>query len=169
MYLNRLKTIIKKGKKMELTLERRWPKADYTIGVFCIDGKRYSESLEDTDRGLTADMPISKIKRIKVYGKTAIPKGRYKVDMHTVSPRFKNRIWAKKYGGIVPRLVGVPCYSGVCMHPFNYADQSLGCIATGENKVKGGLVKAAEYHMRLMEEYLIPADVRGEEIYITIK
>lgn len=154
---------------LELTLERRWPKADYTVGVFSIDGKRFGESLEDTDRGLTADMPLNKIRSMKVYGKTAIPKGRYKVDMHTVSPKFKNRVWAKKYGGIVPRLIGVPCFSGVCLHPFNYADQSEGCIATGENKVKGGLVKAVEYHMRLMEDYLIPADVTGKDIWITVK
>lgn len=154
---------------LELTLERRWPKADYTVGVFYIDGKRFCESLEDTDRGLTSDMPVNKIRRIKVFGKTAIPKGRYKVDMHTVSPRFKNRIWAKKYGGIVPRLIGVPCFSGVCLHPFNYADQSEGCIATGENKVKGGVINSVETFCKLMNEYLIPANERGEDIYITIK
>ena len=154
---------------MELELDRRWSKADYTIGVMSIDGVRYSETCEDADRGLTADMPVNKIRRIKIHGKTAIPKGRYRIDMNTVSPRFKNKSWAKKYGGIVPRLIGVPCWSGVCLHPFNYATESEGCIATGENKVKGGVIKAAEYHCRLMDEYLVPAAKRGEEIWITIK
>ena len=153
---------------MELTLERRWTKADYTIGAFFVDGVRHHETLEPTDRGLTQDMPISKIRRIKVYGKTAIPKGRYKVDMNTVSPRFKNRIWAKKYNGIVPRLLSVPCWSGELIHPGNTVEDTLSCILVGQNKIKGGLVRSQETYMRLMDDYLWPAKLRDEEIWITI-
>lgn len=153
---------------MELTLERRWPKADYTIGAFFVDGVRHHETLEPTDRGLTQDMPISKIRRIKVYGKTAIPKGRYKVDMNTVSPRFKNRIWAKKYGGIVPRLLAVPCWSGVLIHPGTDQSSTSGCIIVGENKVKGKVMNSAKTFEKLMD-ILIFAHNNNEDIFITIK
>ena len=154
---------------IELYLDRRWKKDTYTIGVISVDGKRFSETCEDKDRGLTSDMPVDVIRHSKVYGLTAIPCGRYRIDMNTVSPKFKERRWAKKYGGIVPRLVAVPCWSGVLIHPFNYASQSQGCIAVGENKVKGGVVKAEEYFCKLMDEHLWPAKLRNQEIYITIK
>lgn len=154
---------------MELTLDRRWKKDTYTIGVLKVDEKYFSETIEDKDRGLDASMPSNKISRLKVYGKTAIPTGRYRIDMKTVSPKFKNRIWAKKYGGVVPRLLGVPGFSGVLIHPGNTADDSLGCILVGENKVKGGVVRSTETFMRLMDEHLVPAEARGEEIWITIK
>ena len=42
-------------------------------------------TLEDTDRGLRQDMPLEEIKRRKVYGQTAIPAGRYPIQMR-VSP-----------------------------------------------------------------------------------
>lgn len=164
---------------LELLLDRRWKKEEYTIGEFfvdcnyvngeCVAGKYFSNTCEDKDRGLSSDMPVNKIKRLKIPGKTAIPTGRYRIDMHTVSPRFRYRYWAKKYNGCVPRLLGVPCYSGVLLHPFNFADQSEGCIAHGENRVKGGVVKAVEYFEKLMDNYLVPADTAGKEIWITIR
>lgn len=156
------------SKTLELNLERKWKKDTYTIGVLSIDGVRFSETCEDKDRGLSADMPLSEIKSRKVQGQTAIPKGRYRIDMHTVSPKFRNKSWAKTYGGIVPRLVNVPGWSGVLIHPLNFADESEGCIGPGENKVKGGVIKSVEYFHRLMKEFLIPADNAGKEIYITI-
>ena len=157
------------SKTLELVLDRRWKKETYTIGVLSVDDQRFSETCEDKDRGLTSDMPIEVIKRGKVYGLTAIPRGRYRIDMNTVSPKFKNRPWAKKYGGIVPRLVGVPCWSGVLIHPLNYATESDGCIGPGENKVKGGVINSVEYFCKLMDEHLMPAKVTGKEIWITIK
>lgn len=153
---------------LELVLERAWPKAEYTIGKFYIDGVRYSESLEDTDRGLTSDMPLEEIMRIKVPGRTAIPKGRYEVVL-TYSPRFHDRSWARKYNGLVPEIVGVPGYSGVRIHPFNWADESEGCISVGKNKVKGGVIRAVEFYTRLMDECFVPAKQIGKRTFITIK
>lgn len=154
---------------MELTLERRWKKDTYTIGVLSVDGKYFCETVEDKDRGLSSSMPLSKIRKLKVYGKTAIPTGRYKIDMNTVSSKFRTRPWARPYGGILPRLLSVPCFGGVLIHVGNTADDSLGCILVGENKVKGGVVRSSATFAKLMDEYLIPARQRGEEIWITIK
>lgn len=154
---------------IQLTLDRKWPRDTYTIGVLSVQDNYFSETVEDRDRGLTSDMPINKIRRIKVQGQTAIPKGTYKIDMATVSPRFKNRSWAKKYGGIVPRLIGVPCWSGVLIHPLNRAEDSEGCIGPGENKIKGGVINSVETYYKLMDNYLVPAAQKREEIYITIK
>ena len=62
---------------MRIDLHRKWRKKGYSIGIFSINGKRICESLEDQDRGLRDDMPLSKIKELKIKGETAIPIGSY--------------------------------------------------------------------------------------------
>ena len=153
---------------MELTLERRYKKPTYTIGILFVNGKRFSETVEDKDRSLSADMPVEVIKHGKVYGLTAIPTGRYKIDMNTVSPKFRNKSWAKKYGGIVPRLLNVPCWSGALIHPGTDENSTSGCIVVGENKVKGKVINSVKTFDKLME-ILIFAHKNKENIFITIK
>jgi len=154
---------------MELTLIRKYKKEKYTIGDLYIDGIFFSNTIEDKDRGLSSDMPLNKLKRMKVQNATAIPYGRYKIDMATVSPRFRNRYWAKPYGGIVPRLLAVPCYSGVLIHVGSDETSTSGCLIVGENKVKGKVINSAKTFSRLMDEHLIPAHKRGEAIWINIE
>ena len=79
---------------MKLLLKRIAKMEKYTIGKLYIDGKYFSDTLEDTDRNLTSTMSKDEIAKVKVYGKTAIPTGTYVVDMNTVSPKFGKRSWA---------------------------------------------------------------------------
>lgn len=153
---------------MKLTLRRRYKGATYTIGTLYVDGVKFCDTLEDTDRGLDSSMSEANIKHFKVYGKTAIPTGTYKVSMCDVSPKFKSRSWAKKYGGIVPRLVGVNGFSGVLVHPGNSEADTLGCILVGENKVKGQVLNSQQTWFRLMDECLVPARQRGETVTLEI-
>lgn len=154
---------------MELLVIRRWPKPTYCIGALYIDGVRFHETLEDKDRGITQDMPTTEIYKKKVYGYTAIGKGRYRIDMNSVSPKFKNRNWAAKYGGRVPEILDVKCFSGVRIHPGSDASSTAGCICVGENKVRGKLINSQKTYFELMDNYLEPARLRGEEIWLTIK
>lgn len=154
---------------MEAVLTRIATNDRYTIGRLKIDGKYFCDILEPADRGLSSDMPLNKIKRIKVHGKTAIPTGRYRIDVRTVSPRCKNRYWAKQFGGIVPRLLDVPFYSGLLIHVGNDENDTEGCLLTGYNKVKGKVVDSAKAFTLLMSDYLLPADKRGEEIWIEVR
>ena len=108
---------------MELLVKRVAKKNEYTIGRLYIDGNYTCDTLEDCDRGLTQDMPLEEIKSKKIYGKTAIPTGTYEIDMNTVSPKFKDRSWAKPYGGKIPRLVNVPGFDGILVHPLNNASE----------------------------------------------
>lgn len=105
---------------MEIKVRRIAKRQGYTIGRLYVDGRYFCDTLEDADRGLGSGMPLEKISRLKVYGQTAIPTGRYAVTLGVVSPRFKDRAWAKPYGGKVPRLLNVPGFDGVlihCLHP----------------------------------------------------
>ena len=154
---------------MELKVKRKWFKPTYTIGWLLVEGLRFSDTLEDKDRGLTQDMSTTEIYRKKTYGQTAIPKGRYHVNLNTVSPKFKSRSWAVKYGGRVPWIEGVPGFDRILIHPGNTPNDTQGCILIGENKVKGKIVNSQKAFFDLMDFYLEPARQRKEEVWITIE
>ena len=149
---------------MEILVKRIAKKPKYTIGKLYIDEQYICDTLEDTDRGLNQNMSLEEIKKKKVYGETAIPAGTYKVDMNTVSPKFKSRTWAKPYGGKLPRLVLVPGYDGVLIHPGNKAEDTLGCILVGENKAVGQVLNSQTTFKRVMSIL-----TEGTNITITIE
>lgn len=136
---------------MNITLKRTAKLPDYTIGKLYIDGVYICDTLEDTDRGLTQHMPLEEIQDKKIYGKTAIPTGTYKVSMNIISPKFRNKSWAKQWNGKLPRLLNVPGYEGVLIHVGNKPEDSLGCILVGENKVKGQVINSVNTFKRLMD------------------
>lgn len=143
---------------MKLLLKRIAKKDTYTIGKLYVDGKYVADTLEDKDKGLTQDMSLEEIKKIKVYGQTAIPTGTYKIDMNTVSPKFKDRSWAKPWKGKLPRLIDVPGYEGVLIHVGNQAQDSLGCVLVGQNKVKGRVINSTATFGKLMSVLLQDKD-----------
>lgn len=153
---------------MKILVERKWKKDTYTIGVVSINGTRFSESVEDKDRGLNDTMSEAYINTRKVYGKTAIPTGTYEIKL-TYSPSFASRAWGKKYGGKVPQLMNVKGFTGVRIHPLNKPEDSLGCLGFGRNLEKGKVLQATEYYYKLMDNYIIPASKKNEKIEITIK
>lgn len=140
---------------MELRVKRVALKSDYTIGRLYVNGEFFSDTLEDA------------VRDTKIYGKTAIPCGTYKITMDVVSPKFKDRSWAKPYDGKLPRLIDVPNYEGVLIHVGNTAEDTSGCLLVGQNRAVGRLVNSTQTFMSLMEKHLIPAKNRGEEITIT--
>lgn len=152
---------------MKLLIDRAWKKPTYTISRLFVDGKRFYESLEDKDRGLKKTDTLSTIQSKKVYGETAIPSGIYEITL-SVSEKFKNRTWAKKYNGMVPEILNVPGFSGVRIHPFNRPEESFGCIGVGQNRITGMIANSTKCYYELMDKYLIPATNRKEKITIEI-
>ncbi len=139
---------------MEILVKRLYRKSEYTIGAMYIDGVYFCDTVEDTDRGLTQTMTSQQIAVKKVYGKTAIPTGRYRVTL-TYSNKFKR---------VLPLVNDVIGFLGIRMHNGVNADSSLGCIIVGENKIKGGVINSRATMERLV------AKLRGQtEIYITIE
>lgn len=153
---------------MELLLDRKWKKDTYTIGIMYVNGQRFSETVEDKDRGLNDKMPLAEIKAKKVYGKTAIPTGTYDIQM-TYSPKFAGKAFGRRYAGKVPQMMNVKGYEGVRIHPFNTAEDSYGCVAVGKNSIKGQVTQSTAYYYKLMDNYIMPAIKRGEKITLTIK
>lgn len=152
---------------MKLKIDRRYKGTKYTIGSLYVDGSYFCDTLEDVDRGIDSSMSPTDITKKKIYGKTAIPTGTYNVDMNTVSPKFKDRSWAEPYNGKVPRLLVVPGFDGVLMHPGNTASDTLGCILVGRNTIVGRVTDSTATFHNLMKK-LLGAKAKGESISITI-
>lgn len=150
---------------MEITVKRIAKRQGYTIGKMSIDGEYFCDTLEDADRGLKADMPLERIQKLKVYGQTAIPTGRYAVTLDVVSPRFKARSWARPYGGKIPRLLNVPGFEGVLCHPGNDSSATSGCILVGRNTVVGKVTDSVATFHALMKKLLAAKD----DIFIGIE
>lgn len=135
---------------MELTLNRIFLGSSATIGELLINDKHLCDTLEDRVR------PEGE----KVYGKTAIPEGKYEIEL-THSPRFKK---------ILPEILNVPNFSGIRIHTGNSSKDTEGCIIVGtwdgEKEDWVGSSKIAfDELMTLLEE----ATNNKEKITITVK
>ncbi len=110
--------LFKQLKDMEILLQRDTFTDKSTIGKLYIDGRFECYVLEDKDRGLKSDMPLSEINSKKVYGETAIPYGKYEIKV-TMSNRFKKDL---------PILLNVPGYEGIRIHTGNTDADTHGCL-----------------------------------------
>lgn len=143
---------------MELVLDRKWCRNGYSIGNLYIDGIKFCNTLEDTDRDLNDTMSVDQIKKTKVYGETAIPKGQYTVTL-TYSNKFKQ---------IMPLVNNVKGFDGIRIHVGNTAKDSLGCILVGENKAVGKVLNSRATYNKLFNILKAAAD-KKEAIKLTIK
>lgn len=145
---------------MEIVLNRKWKKANYTIGTLSIDGKFFCNTLEDTDRGLRDSMSVNEIKALKKPHITAIPTGTYEITLNVVSPRFGSRSFYKEVcNGKVPRLLNVKGFDGVLIHTGNKAEDTDGCILVGQNKAVGQVLNS---QTTFRELYKILAKATGK-------
>lgn len=142
---------------MELTLKRKLSFDDHTVGALSVDGKYFCDVLEDTER-LFWNV-FGKLTGIKVYSKTAVPRGRYRVTM-AYSNRFKKRL---------PLLINVPQFEGILIHSGNTVADTSGCLLVGtidkknEKIIAGTSTPAITKLVALIEK----AEKTGK-VYITI-
>lgn len=128
---------------MRIRVERKWPKDDYIMGRFFIDGKLLCNSLEPPWRNNARY--------------TAIPRGVYEVEM-TYSAKFRR---------VLPLLCDVPRRSGVRIHKGNLPSHTQGCILVGENTQKGKVLNSTVWEQQICR-MLQDAQDRGEIIQIEI-
>ena len=150
---------------MELKLKRIARRDTYTIGHLYIDGERFCDTCEDTDRGLRQDLPLSVNQAKKRRGITAIPVGRYRVTLDVKSPKYSKKKQYDFCKGFVPRLINVPAFEGILIHIGNTAADSEGCILVGRNTKVGMVLESAKTFKALYEVLRKATD----PIYITVK
>lgn len=139
---------------MNITLIRKYKLPTYTIGKLYIDEEYFCDTLEDKDRGLTDDMTVSEISKIKIKKETAIPTGTYKVTI-TYSNRFKKNM---------PLINDVKGFEGIRIHSGNTDKDTEGCILVGFNKVKGNVINSRDTYNKLFSILS-----KSNNITITIK
>jgi hypothetical protein len=131
---------------MNLRLVRDIAGADCTLGTLSIDGRFECFTCEDVER--TGP---------KVFGKTAIPRGRYRVIV-TPSNRFKREL---------PLLVDVPGFSGIRIHPGNTAADTDGCILPGVTRSGSAVQRSREAFVPLFAK-IRDAIARSDAVTIEV-
>jgi hypothetical protein len=121
-----------------------------TIGTLTC-GDFHCFTLEDTDRNLEDNH------NAKQYGKTAIPRGKYRVII-TFSNRFKKEL---------PLLLDVPGYSGVRIHPGNKPEDTEGCILVGSSHKQDWISNSKATFAKLLERIEHALD-RGDPVEVEI-
>lgn len=137
---------------LEINLHRQWLTPKSTIGevFYSQEGKPkelMAYSLEDMVR------PPG----IKIFGKTAIPEGRYRVIL----------TWSEVFKRLMPELSNVPGFSGVRIHPGNTDADTMGCILLGRTRgfdhIGESLLAYAAFCRRYCE-----AVNKGEAVWLNI-
>ena len=133
---------------MKLLLKRHPTIKETTVGELFIDGVFTCYTIED------------EVRDTKVYGKTAIPKGTYKIVI-TMSPRFKKPL---------PLLLDVPNYEGIRIHAGNTHKNTEGCLI-----VVSSISKDQQFGyesgkaLKKVQPKIQAALDRGETVEITIE
>lgn len=121
-----------------------------TIGELSINGVFECFTLEDKVRDLKADGSG------KIYGKTAIGKGKYEVAL-TYSDRFKQ---------VMPLLLKVPFFDGIRIHPGNKNEDTHGCLLVGTTKSKDFISNSKIAYQKLFDK--LKSVSKTEKIFIEI-
>ena len=115
---------------MKLQVKRIFLGEEYTIGKLSYyDGNKwiyFCDTMEDKVRDLNKNSKFDN-GEVKVYGKTAIPYGNYKMVIE----------WSPKFQMNLPLLIDVNSFEYIRIHAGNTAEDSHGCILVGFNKEKG--------------------------------
>ncbi|WP_254561801.1 DUF5675 family protein [Dyadobacter diqingensis] len=147
---------------MEIKMTRLWEGENTTLSTLDAFGFIEQYVLEDKDRRLTVDMPLEQIRKIKEPGRTAIPVGRYKVDI-TYSNRFKR---------LMPILIGVPGFAGIRIHSGNTHQNTDGCLLLGLMfGLENGdyMVGSSRTATLRLQSHIAAVLAKGEEVWITIE
>lgn len=121
-----------------------------TFGKMYIDGRYFGETLEDTDKEIEKGGE-------KVYGESAIPRGRYPV---TVS-------MSRRFGREMPEVLDVPEFRGIRIHGGNGPDDTLGCPLLGQVRTSSGVANCKGINDRLLLT-IKAALQRGEDVWLEV-
>ena len=142
---------------MELELTRSVKTNKSTIGELTVNGVFECFILEDKDRGLRKDMPISELIVMKIKTRTAIPTGRYEIVVS----------FSDKFQKMLPLLLDVPAFAGIRIHPGNTDANTEGCFLPGKTKSPDMIGSSRVAFTALFDK--IKTALQREKIFITVK
>jgi hypothetical protein len=134
-------------------MEPRNGREGYTLGEIrygVLDSPRICYTVEDEDRRLEEGNG-------KIYGKSAIPTGRFQLT----------RYQSPKRGSECILLNAVPGFSGVEIHAANHAEELLGCIAVGIEPLPDGVRNCKPALQSLIGE-LVRLTMAGISVFLNV-
>jgi len=132
---------------IELTLARHEFTQAATLGSLYNGRKYLCNILEDA------------IRRQKIYGQTAIPNGRYRVNL----------TWSGRFGRQLPLVADVPLFTGIRFHSGNWVEDTDGCLLPGFDKLRNGEKITVYRSVEAMEKLILPLFQNPqEEVWLTI-
>ena len=146
---------------MDIDVIRYNSQSDFTDGLLFIDGEFQVHTLEDENRTL------------KVFGKTCIPRGRYKIELR-LEGGFHNR-YLKKYGPDFHRgmlwIKDVPDFEYILIHTGNDDEDTAGCLLVGmsNNADDKGFISFSGQAYKKIYPKISKALLKGEEVWINYK
>lgn len=138
---------------MIITLKRHHSVGSSTIGELSVNGTFECYTLEDVVR----EVPGEPVAAWKVHGKTAIPRGRYKVIIN----------FSRRFQKFLPLLRDVPGFEGIRIHPGNTDKDTEGCILPGSG-VSGEAVTESRKAFSALCGKIEETLAAGEEVWITV-
>lgn len=152
---------------MKIEIKRCERTDRYTMGRLFVDGDYLCDTLENTDRDYNRNGLFDLPDEMKIAGLTAVPYGFYRVRLDVISPRFARKRGYESIGARMPRLVDVPGFSGVLLHPGNTVADTAGCILVGHRCGAGRLTRSRQAFFNLYERMQKAVDA-GQELELTI-
>lgn len=144
---------------MKVQVLRYSSKADYTDSLIFIDSNFECYGLEDEQRAK------------KVYGKTRIPNGTYKVKLRTEGGFHKK--YLKKFGEQHKGMLwvqNVPGFEYILIHIGNTDKDTAGCLLVGTTADKGkGFIGGSTNAYKDLYKKIIPSLLAGEDVEIEYK
>jgi len=125
-----------------------------TIGDLYYGGIYQCKILEDSWRDPDGSGQLDADE--KIYGKTAIPVGVYRV-VFDYSTRFKT---------IMPHVLNVPHFGGIRFHAGNRAVNTLGCLLTGTTHAKDVVVNSKNAYIEFVKKLII--DCQEKKVWLEV-
>lgn len=138
---------------MKLTLNSQPSSNGATLGELLVNVRFECFTLEDVMR----EIPGKPVSQWKVPGKTAIPAGKYTIEI-TFSQRFQTRL---------PILVDVPGFEGIRIHNGNSAEDTEGCILVGQSR-NGNTIGRSRAALAALFSQIDKALSQNEPVFIEI-
>lgn len=136
---------------LNLRLIREPSQFGSTLGALYINGRWFCWTLEDQLR----EVPGQPVAAWKLKGETAIPAGRYRMQL-SPSARFKR---------ILPELLNVPGFVGIRFHRGNTHVDTEGCPLVGSGRTDRLVTGSGVTEVRLVDTL----HAAGGDAWITIE
>lgn len=141
---------------MHLILQREKSRDEFTPGELFVDGAHFCWTLEDTVREIPGQSPVE----WKIFGKTAIPVGTYKIVIN----------WSSRFKRQMIQLLNVKGFEGIRIHNGPTEKSTDGCILVHYKRAED--LRLADYNRQAMydlEQQIIEAFTLKQPVTIEIR